>query len=63
MLYLILGIIIGLLLANLVLLAYRRKEAVITQFLDRTLENKDKAQFYEPISPQEEINNIFNTHE
>lgn len=58
--YLLLGIIIGLLNAVLILILYSRRETILTRYIDKTLQNKEKAQFLEPISPEEKINEIFN---
>lgn len=59
MLLFILGLIVGVLLSNLVVLLYSRQEQVITKYLDRTSRNKEKAKFFEPISGEEQIDSIF----
>jgi len=59
-LYLIAGIVIGLLNALIVILLYSRQEQIITKFLDKTVQNREKAQFIESVTPEEQLDEIFN---
>lgn len=63
MLLFFIGIFIGIFIASLVsilvLILYSRQEQIITRFIDRSIANKEKAQFFEPITPEEKINEIF----
>lgn len=61
----LLGLIVGVVwttgLVLLVLLVYFKREAKVTQFIESQLKpSEERAQFYEPVSAEEQIDNLFN---